>query len=127
MNAKKLILTVDDHFIVAMLVKQMLGEDAYQYLAASNGDHALSILQEEDHINLILCDFNMPGMDGLEFCQHKLNLPRAKNIPVIMVTASRTAKEKKEAAAAGGPKFWLDKPFKKESLLAAVALALNAP
>jgi EAL domain-containing protein (putative c-di-GMP-specific phosphodiesterase class I) len=62
------ILVLEDHPVQQMLaVEQLLRLGAVEPLAASDGVSALSLLQERGAVDIVLCDLQMPGMDGLEF------------------------------------------------------------
>jgi two-component system, chemotaxis family, chemotaxis protein CheY len=81
-------LIVDDSSVMRKIVEQSLrqaGIDLSQVLEAGNGAEALGVLKE-NRVDLILCDINMPVMDGLEFLQQLPTVENAKAAPVVMIT-----------------------------------------
>jgi two-component system chemotaxis response regulator CheY len=72
-----------------------------------------------DKINLIVCDVNMPNMDGLSFLRHLKTTATYKFTPVIMLTTESQESKKAEGKAAGA-RAWITKPFQPSTLVDAV-------
>jgi two-component system chemotaxis response regulator CheY len=87
-------------------------------IEACDGADALAKLTGQK-INLVVCDVNMPNMDGITFVKEIKQLPNYKFTPVIMLTTESQEAKKREGQAAGA-KAWVVKPFKPEELLGAV-------
>src|ERR1700751_455450 len=81
-------LIVDDSSVMRKIVERSLrqaGIDLVQVMEAGNGAEALGIVKESA-VDLILCDINMPVMDGLEFVKHLQAMDVPKRTPVVMIT-----------------------------------------
>ena len=81
-------LIVDDSSVMRKIVERSLrqaGVNLTQVLEAGNGAEALAVL-EQNQVDLILCDINMPIMDGLEFVKQLAGVSNAKGVPVVMIT-----------------------------------------
>ncbi|MBY0243332.1 MAG: response regulator [Burkholderiaceae bacterium] len=115
----KTIMVVDDSASLRQVVGIALKGAGYDVLEAMDGMDALSKLKGQK-INLVVCDVNMPNMDGITFVKEIKQLPNYKFTPVIMLTTESQEGKKKEGQAAGA-KAWVVKPFKPEVLLGAVA------
>lgn len=90
------ILVVEDDKHVRKLMNAVLKREGYEVLTAENGIQALDVL-EVQHIDLIILDIMMPGMDGYEFAEELRN---ANNmIPILMATAKQLPEDKKKASA----------------------------
>lgn len=116
MEFKTKILSVDDSSIIRKIIRSSVEVLNYSLLEASSGNEALSILvREHESIKLILLDWNMPGMNGLELLKiiKKDNLYR--NIPVMMVTTEGEKENIVKAVQAGVANYLL-KPFTSEEL-----------
>jgi two-component system chemotaxis response regulator CheY len=116
LDYKSKILSVDDSSVIRKIVRSSVEVLKYSLLEASSGKEALSILaKEHDSIKLILLDWNMPEMNGLEFLKiiKKDNLYR--NIPVMMVTTEGEKENILKAVQAGVSNYLL-KPFTSEEL-----------
>lgn len=110
------IMTVDDSAIVRKIIQSAVGILDYDVLEAEGGIEALDILEDEyEDIALILLDWNMPGMNGLEMLETIKGDPRFKSIPVMMVT-SETGSENIIKAIQAGASHYLIKPFTIEEL-----------
>jgi len=78
-------------------------------LAAANAAEAIDIMNQ-NQIDLIFSDINMPGMDGLQFLRQVRGAANTRNIPVVMITADGSASRVTEAATQGATGY-LKKPF----------------
>ncbi|MBT3341691.1 MAG: response regulator, partial [Gemmatimonadetes bacterium] len=90
--AEKILIVDDEPFNVDVL-EQELEEQGYETCAANNGERALEILAEEKP-DLVLLDWMMPGMDGIEVLQRMRATQEWQRIPVIMLTARTTTEDK---------------------------------
>ncbi len=111
------ILVVDDSAVMRKIIKKNIKESGLlvnEFADAGNGKQALDVVSH-DNIDLILCDWNMPNMSGLEFVKtlRSLNLP--KKIPVVMITTEGSDSKKSEAKESGADGY-LTKPFTPEQL-----------
>ena len=85
-------------------------------LEASDGVDALSKIST-DAVSLVICDVNMPNMDGITLISHLRALPQYKFTPLIMLT-TESQDAKKQAGKAAGASGWIVKPFRGEQLVA---------
>lgn len=111
-NSKKdtpKILIVDDISINVQILENIIQAEGYEALCALNVQEALDIMNETMP-QLILSDFTMPGMSGLEFCRLLKSNPKTKNIPFVFITVANSREEKKAAFLAGAVDF-IPKPF----------------
>ncbi|MEE9260916.1 MAG: response regulator [Candidatus Scalindua sediminis] len=111
------ILVVDDSAVMRKIIKKNIKESGLlvdEFADAGDGKQALDVVSH-DNIDLILCDWNMPNMSGLEFVKtlRSLNLP--KKIPVVMITTEGSDSKKSEAKESGADGY-LTKPFTPEQL-----------
>ncbi|OGV66182.1 MAG: hypothetical protein A3K19_19460 [Lentisphaerae bacterium RIFOXYB12_FULL_65_16] len=112
----KIILT-DDSNTMRKIQRRVLTEmGIVDVLEAGNGAEALKLLKEQNYqIDLMLCDINMPEMDGIETLDRIRQIPEAANIPVIMCT-SVADKDQVIRAIKAGAKGYVVKPFRPEDL-----------
>lgn len=103
------ILIVDDISINVEILENIIRAEGYEPLCALNVQEALDIMNETMP-ELILSDFTMPGMSGLEFCRLLKSNPKTKNIPFVFITVANSSEEKKAAFLAGAVDF-IPKPF----------------
>jgi|GEM_PF-1631050 len=80
-----LILIVDDDPMVQFLAQESLHDDKFQVLVAPNGVKAIELFEQKAP-DLVLLDVMMPEMDGFECCKHIRQLPKGKDVPVLMMT-----------------------------------------
>ena len=106
------ILVVDDEKEIRELLSIYLNEDGYEVIAASNGEEAINLAQEE-HPRVILMDVKMPGIDGVETCKRLKEEEKTKSIPVIMVTAYQ---DRDVEAYLEGADDFVNKPFDKTEI-----------
>lgn len=114
----KTILVIDDSGSFRTVVKLALQKAGYTVIEAVDGQDAVGKLSGAK-INLIVCDVNMPNMDGLTFLRHVKTMAAYKFTPVIMLTTESQEAKKAEGRAAGA-KAWITKPFQPSQLVDAV-------
>jgi two-component system, chemotaxis family, chemotaxis protein CheY len=105
-------LIVDDSSVMRKIVERSLrqaGIDLAEVREAGNGAEALAILGE-DSVDLILCDINMPVMDGLEFVRQLQAMDAAKRAPVVMITTEGSESHVVQALSLGA-RGYIRKPF----------------
>lgn len=113
------ILVVDDIESVLSHARSILGGMGYQnIICAGDGQKALEALEgglrQGEGIGLVLCDWNMPGMDGIELLQRVQKFPSLKKVPFIMVTAEINTRNIVDAIAAGASDY-IVKPLTAEA------------
>jgi two-component system, chemotaxis family, chemotaxis protein CheY len=105
-------LIVDDSSVMRKIVERSLrqaGINLTQVYEAGNGAEALAVLQE-NQVDLILCDINMPIMDGLEFVKNLAGVANAKGVPVVMITTEGSESHVVQALSCGA-RGYIRKPF----------------
>jgi two-component system, chemotaxis family, chemotaxis protein CheY len=105
-------LIVDDSSVMRKIVERSLrqaGINLTHVFEAGNGAEALASLAE-NHVDLILCDINMPVMDGLEFVKQLPGVENAKGVPVVMITTEGSEAHVVKALSCGA-KGYIRKPF----------------
>ena len=90
------------------------GIDLTDVLQAGNGAEALAVLKE-NRVDLILCDINMPVMDGLEFVKQVSGIENAKDVPVVMITTEGSGAHVVQALSCGA-RGYIRKPFTPEQV-----------
>ena len=119
----KHILVVDDDPGILTLIKTILSQRDYRVSTALNGEQAMALLRQEK-FNAIITDAMMPHMDGNALAQTVKDDPQLKDLPIIMVTASKEVDIVKKSFSAGCVLF-LPKPFTASSLLSLIQLVLK--
>jgi PAS domain S-box-containing protein len=118
MNHSKLLL-VDDEPLNLKLYEKMLKDLNFQIFTAINGQECLEKVRECAP-DLILMDWNMPVMDGIEALENLKKSDATKDIPVLMITGVMTSSEDLAYALSAGASDFLKKPFDKLELSARV-------
>ncbi len=119
---RKSILIVDDEADIRTYIKSIFKSD-YLLYEAENGTEGLKLATEKLP-DLIITDFRMQGIDGIELCEKIKNDSALSYIPVILLTASASADIKLKSME-GGADDYISKPFEKEYLVARVANLLK--
>ena len=110
----KTVMVVDDSRIMRNIVKNTFSELKIpcQFLEAENGKKAYQLL-ETNKVSLILLDWNMPEMDGMEFLKKVRAMPGYQDLPIIMVT-SESAKYNVVEALQNGATDYIVKPVREK-------------
>ncbi len=118
------ILIVDDSNLERKLLSSLIKKNGIEneVLQAENGEVALQILASNyKDICLILLDWQMPVMSGIEFMEGVVKVPQVATIPIVMVSASGSEENKKKARDTN-PNLagYVVKPYKPEDLLSVI-------
>ncbi len=110
---KHKILVIDDEQSICLILENFLSVD-YEIVSKNDGIQALEWL-EGNLPDLIICDVQMPNMDGYQFLEKVRQRGYTKHTPVIMLSGSEASKERVKCYRLGAQDF-LTKPFNPEEL-----------
>ncbi len=116
MDEKNKILIVEDEKDTRFILDKLLTKNNYSVMLARNGEEALKIL-ENFHPHVVLADWTMPIMDGVELCKIMKSNENLKLIYFIILTARATVKDRVTGLDVGADDF-LVKPVENQELLA---------
>jgi two-component system, OmpR family, response regulator MprA len=117
---KERILIIEDDEAILKLLRRGLVYEGYQVDTAIDGQSGLTMARDE-HPDLIILDWMLPGMDGLEVCRR---LRAAGTVPILMLTAKDTIQDRVQGLDAGADDY-LVKPFELDELLARIRALLR--
>jgi two-component system chemotaxis response regulator CheY len=109
-------LVVDDSRPIRRIESEILKELGFETSDASNGREALEQLQTCDVPDVVLVDWNMPEMNGLEFIRAVRQDARFTGLVILMVTTETETDQMLRALSAGADEY-LMKPFQKDALI----------
>lgn len=115
------ILVADDDKNTRRFLQAVLEEANYTVSTARDGIQALEILERE-HIDLVVLDIMMPGMDGYEFTQTLRDVQN--NIPILMLSAKQLAADRKKGFLVGTDDY-MTKPVDEEEMLLRIKALLR--
>ena len=117
------ILVIDDHPETLSIIQRVLQQHGYTVLGARSGFRGLS-LAESENPDMVLVDGMMPEMDGWEVCRRLREMPKLKDMPIIMFTAVDEAEQKLAGFDAGADDY-LTKPTEPAELVERVKMMLG--
>jgi DNA-binding response OmpR family regulator len=123
MQPQRRIVIADDDPDTRLIVASVISALGYQPFVVADGQEAIDECQRELP-DLIIADYNMPNLNGVELCKHLKSELAEANIPVLMLTARDTVKDK-VIALEGGADDYLTKPFHAQELQARVGALLR--
>jgi len=104
-------LVIDDSRAIRMILGRTLNRFGYDVCAAANGREALELIGAQDlRPSVILVDWNMPEMNGLEFVKTLRANPKYNSVPLMMVTTETEIEQMYRALDAGANEYVM-KPF----------------
>ena len=119
----KTILVAEDSLMLRKVACFTLEKTGYKVLEANNGIEAIEAMSK-NHVDMLITDLNMPGMDGFELIAHVKEDENFKHIPIIILTTEG----KKEMVMKGltlGANSFLQKPIKPDLMLQEVKRLLE--
>lgn len=117
------ILVVEDEPAIQELISYGLRQAGHETFCAGNAEQAMKIVNDVLP-DLVLLDWMLPGMSGIEFAKMLRQVPRTKNIPIIMLTA-RTEEGDKVSGLEVGADDYITKPFSPRELVARIKAVLR--
>ena len=120
----KKILIIDDSLMDRKLLSSLLKKFGIEneVMQAGDGEEGLKVLIDNvENIALIFLDWQMPKLNGIEFMKAVVKIPELNKVPIVMITASSTEENKKQAHDVN-PNLagYLVKPYKPENLVALI-------
>lgn len=120
---KPVILIVEDEAALVSLIRYNLEKAGFAIAEAGDGADALTVLAEQD-IDLVLLDWMLPSVSGIEVCRRMRRQPETRNIPVIMLTARGEEGDRIRGLNAGADDY-ITKPFSHDELIARIHAVLR--
>jgi DNA-binding response OmpR family regulator len=118
------ILLVDDDRDILKMVKRYLAANGMTVMTTDNGSDAL-LLVRDSMPDLILCDAEMPGLDGHAFCRRIKKEASTRSVPVVLMSGARIAEKDVLSGFDGGADDYVIKPFSLPILLARLLAVLR--
>ena len=120
---KPLVLIVEDEADIVTLLKYNLEKEGFRVVAAGDGEEAL-LLAGEQTPHIVLLDWMLPLMSGLEVCRQLRRNPKTRDIPIIMLTARGEEGDRVRGLNSGADDY-LTKPFSPTELVARMRAVLR--
>ncbi|MDJ0607602.1 MAG: phosphate regulon transcriptional regulator PhoB [Kiloniellales bacterium] len=120
---KPMILVVEDENALVTLLHYNLEREGFRVVSASDGEEALIVAKEETP-DLILLDWMLPLMSGVEVCRRMRRMPDLGDTPIIMLTARGEESDKVRGLESGADDY-VTKPFSPAELIARIRAALR--
>jgi two-component system chemotaxis response regulator CheY len=111
------VLFIDDSVSMRQMTSLILSSAGYEVIQAADGKDGLEKLTAD--IDLVITDFNMPNLSGVDVIRAIRSGDVNKAVPILMLTTESEEVKKQEGREAGAT-AWMTKPFDKEGLLATV-------
>ena len=122
-GSKISILIVEDEAPLAELVRYNLESEGFRALTASDGEEALIVVDEEKP-DLVILDWMLPKLSGIELCKQLRRRPETRELPIIMLTA-RSEETDRVRGLDSGADDYVTKPFSPKELIARVNAMLR--
>jgi two-component system, chemotaxis family, sensor histidine kinase and response regulator PixL len=118
------ILVVDDSITLRQNLALLLQNKGYQPIQARDGSEAIAHLRQYPQVQLVICDVEMPTMNGYEFLSQRAQSAEWGKIPVVMLSSRGSDKHRQIALELGADRY-LTKPYLDQELLATVTSLLD--
>lgn len=120
------VLVIDDSLTLRRNLTSLLQRAGYHVHEAEDGLEALTQLRQHPGIDLIICDIEMPRLNGFEFLSQTQQDPTLAAIPVVMLTSRSQGKHRHTALSLGAVEYFT-KPYDQDDLLASIDRFLHPP
>lgn len=118
------VLVADDDPDMRTLIATVLRGGEYEVVLCEDAESALVRAKDAKRYDVIICDFMLPGMSGIELIQRLRVIPETANVPILMISA-HTNYAMAGRSKAFGANLFLNKPFTLSQLRSALALLLE--
>jgi two-component system, OmpR family, phosphate regulon response regulator PhoB len=122
-TARPVALVVEDESSLVELVRYNLERDGFEVLSAGDGEEAMVMIDERAP-DIVLLDWMLPGLSGVEVCRRLRAKPSTRNLPVIMITARSEESDRIRGLDTGADDY-LAKPFSMAELIARIRAVLR--
>jgi two-component system phosphate regulon response regulator PhoB len=120
---KPKVLVIEDEAAITMLLRYNLEREGYEVCEAQDGEEAL-IVAAERKPDLVVLDWMLPLLSGIEVCRRLRRLPTVRNTPIIMLTARGEEADKIRGLNSGADDY-VTKPFSPSELMARVRAVMR--
>ncbi|MGX1197537.1 two-component system phosphate regulon response regulator PhoB [Parvibaculum sp. MBR-TMA-1.3b-4.2] len=120
---KPTVLIVEDEEALSTLLQYNLDKEGYRILSASDGEEAAMMVRETTP-DLVLLDWMLPGLSGIELCRRLRGRPETRNLPIIMITARGEESDRIRGLDTGADDY-VTKPFSMTELLARIRAVMR--
>ncbi len=117
------VLIVDDDEALQVVLEALLRSEGFLARSVSSAEEAFDSLRES-RTQVVILDWNLPGMSGIEFCERLRREPTWRRLPVLFLTSHSSTKDLVKALNAGADDF-VSKPFRAPELVARVLSLLR--
>jgi CheY-like chemotaxis protein len=118
-TTEPIVLVVDDSNSIREILSLTLQKVGYQVLQAQDGQEAITKLQQNSKVQLVICDIEMPNLNGFEFLSHRCKDPHLAKIPVVMLSTCSSNKHRVLAMQLGATAYFT-KPYIEPEFLASI-------
>lgn len=120
----KKILFIEDEAILQKALRDILDQEEYQIIEALNGEVGLNLAKNEK-LDLILLDFVLPKMHGLEILEQIKKDPNTKDIPIIILTNLESTKDVEKALELGATTYLVKANYSLEEIAIKIKEIIN--
>lgn len=120
---KPYIIIAEDEDALATLLSYNLEKEGYEVGIATDGDEALVMVKERQP-DLLVCDWMMPKVSGIEVCRRLRQVPASRNLPIVMLTARSEESDRIRGLDTGADDYVV-KPFSMTELMARIRAVLR--
>lgn len=121
---KKRVLVVDDNHDFRVLIREVLEDSDYEVISASNASSAITQIQQH-HPDLVLVDYDMPEMNGLEMLERLAGMDQSQKLPPLIMMTGNSQQELVQRSAQVGVVDFIVKPVRSATLLTKVSKHLS--
>ncbi|MBQ49230.1 MAG: hypothetical protein CMP10_17770 [Zetaproteobacteria bacterium] len=118
------ILIVDDSVTTRIDLRKTLEEVNHDVIEAVDGEDAIKVYKQNKDVNLVICDYHMPKLNGLGAVEGIFSEAPNGQVPCLILTTESSAQLKQEGRKIG-IRGWIIKPFEKKPLLDGVRMILE--
>lgn len=117
-------LVADDDVEICSLIGTILRSGPYALTICNDAESALVCVQRDEPFDIVICDFMLPGMSGIELIGQVRSNPRSADVPIVMISGHNNYAMDARAKSAGANVF-LNKPFTLRQLRSTVESLLD--